>query len=76
MAEQHQSHVAQMRVITPGRVILAVLAVAAALVAIFPLSAWAEGAAWHHAAQHVLIFGGGLGFGASFLARRNTKERS
>jgi len=75
MTEQQQSHVASARVVTPARVMLAISAVAVALVAIFPLAEWAEVAAWHHAAQHVLIFTGGLGFGASFMARRK-KERS
>ncbi len=76
MSEIHQSQTANLRVVTPLRALLAVSAVAVALVAIFPLSEWAEGAAWHHAFQHVLIFGAGLGFGASFLVRRNTKERA
>ena len=75
MTEQQQSQVASARAITPARIMLAISAVAVALVAIFPLATWAEVAAWHHAAQHVLIFAGGLGFGASFLARRK-KEQS
>lgn len=75
MTEQHRSQIVTVRAVSPARVLLAVSAVTVALVAIFPLATWAEGAAWHHAAQHVLIFGGGLGFGAAFMARRNTKER-
>lgn len=46
------------------------------VIGIFALSSWAETAGWHHAAQHALIFGSGLGVGRSlFSIHKNKKEQ-
>jgi hypothetical protein len=53
-----------------ARVVVAVTSLLTMLLAIFGLSSWAEAAAWHHAAQHVLIFSAGAGCSAAWLAKR------
>lgn len=54
--------------------LMLVLFISVVLLGIFALANWAETATWHHAAQHIMIFIGGVGFG-SFLAAclTNTK---
>lgn len=58
----------------PLRLLGVAAAVSVALIAIFPLAEWAETAAWHHAAQHVMIFSAGLASALAVLGRRGTKE--
>ena len=44
------------------------------LVAIFSLSEWVEVSGWHHACQHVMIFGSGLVAGSSLFIINKTKR--
>ena len=44
------------------------------VIGIFALSSWAETAGWHHAAQHALIFGSGLGVGGSLFSIHKKKK--
>lgn len=53
---------------------ISLLSIGVVLLAIFGLASWAEAAAWHHATQHVLIFGAGIGMGSTW-ALRVKKER-
>lgn len=56
----------------PGVILVA--ATLATLFAIFGIPALAENVAWHHAAQHVIIFVSGAGAGASLLSIRNDRK--
>lgn len=75
--EQHVSTVRANKLVTMRFVpyITFAAAVAATLFAIFTLPAWAEAYAWHHAAQHVIIFVSGSVAGVSvFGTRKNRKD--
>ena len=54
--------------------IIFAVSAASTLVGIFVLSAWAETSGWHHAAQHVIIFGSGFTAGGSILSVFKTKK--
>jgi cytochrome c-type biogenesis protein CcmH/NrfG len=49
-------------------------AVAITLISIFALGTWAEASAWHHAAQHTLIFTSGAAAGVSLLGKRKARK--
>ncbi len=62
-------------VISKSRVALVVGAFMLAAIAIFPLSAWAEAAEWHHAVQHILIFSAGAALGGGLFSKRTKTGR-
>lgn len=57
-----------------GAGLMASASVGLSLVASFGLSTWAELAPLHHAVQHVLLFGGGVGLGSSVLISRGGRR--
>jgi len=54
--------------------IITAVAVGLTLFAIFAMDAWAETSGWHHAAQHVMIFGSGAAAGVSLLGNRKNRK--
>ena len=54
--------------------VLFLASITTTLVAIFAMSEWVEVSGWHHAVQHVMIFGSGIVAGGSLLSINKTKR--